>query len=151
MVKAYRPLSLEEALLIASRQIVTPLAGGTDLMVHHRTWSGLPPRFENPVLLIGHLEELKGLRKGKAMLRIGASSTLSMLMESGDVPPLLRACIRQIAGPSIRNRATIGGNVCNASPAADSMPALYVLNARALLAGKGGTRTVSIQELVEGP
>jgi CO/xanthine dehydrogenase FAD-binding subunit len=151
MVKAYRPLSLEEALHIASGQIVTPLAGGTDLMVHHRSWSGLPPRFENPVLFIGHLEELRGLRREKDLLRIGASITLSTLMESGDVPPLLRASLQQIAGPSIRNRATIGGNVCNASPAADSMPALYVLNAQALLAGKGGTRTVPIEELVAGP
>jgi xanthine dehydrogenase FAD-binding subunit len=151
MVKAYRPLSLEEALEIASERIVTPLAGGTDLMVHHRSWAGLSPRFENPVLFIGHLEELKGLRRDRAVLRIGASSTLSTLGENRDVPPLLRTSLQQIAGPSIRNRATIGGNVCNASPAADSVPALYVLNAQALLAQKEGRRTVSVQKLVQGP
>jgi CO/xanthine dehydrogenase FAD-binding subunit len=151
MVKAYRPESLREALRACAEQEVTPLAGGTDLMVHHRIWSGVPPRFEKPVLFIGHLGELKGLKREGSLIRIGACSTLTSLLENGDVPPLLVASIEQIAGPSIRNRATIGGNVCNASPAADSMPALYVLNSRALLAAEDRTRIVPIQEFTSGP
>jgi len=151
MVKAYRPQSLREALQLRAEQEVAPLAGGTDLMVHHRVWSGIPPRFEKPALFIGHLDELKGLKREGALIRIGSCSTLASLLENRDIPPLLGASIQQIAGPSIRNRATIGGNVCNASPAADSMPALYALNALAVLAAEGGTRIVPIQEFTSGP
>ena len=62
MGEAYRPLNLAEALEIVEKQGAVPLAGGTDLMVQHRSWSGLPPRFERPVVFIGHLDELREIK-----------------------------------------------------------------------------------------
>lgn len=151
MEVAYKPASLEEALNIVEERNAIPLAGGTDLMVHRRSWSGLPPRFEHPVVFIGHLDALIGIELEDGILSIGAANTLTSILEHREIPPLFRASIRQIAGPAIRNRATIGGNICNASPAADTLPAFYVLGAEAVLVSTAGTRVVPIEKFIEGP
>ncbi len=151
MGEAYRPLNLAEAIGIVKRQDAVPLAGGTDLMVQHRSWSGLPPRFERPVVFISHLDELRDIKTDGDSVTIGASCTLTSILQDERVPDLLRTAVHSIAGPSIRNRATIGGNICNASPAADSLPALYVLGAEVVLMGEMGARTISIEEFIEGP
>jgi CO/xanthine dehydrogenase FAD-binding subunit len=173
MGKAYRPLNILEALEIAEEHNALPLAGGTDLMVQHRSWSGLPPLIDRPVVFIGHLRELQEVALEQDALVIGAGCTLSSLLEDERMPALLREAVHSIGGPSIRSRATIGGNICNASPAADSLPALYVLgaemmstcrrgtaDARGQRGGKGGafltsgeceTRTIPIEAFIEGP
>jgi CO/xanthine dehydrogenase FAD-binding subunit len=151
MGEAYRPVSLHEALEMLDRHGALPLAGGTDLMVRYRNWPGLSPLFERPVVFTGQIEELQGIRREGDWLAIGASATLSSILEDEAVPPLLRRAVRSIAGPGIRNRATIGGNICNASPAADSLPALYVLNAELVLSSMSGTRNLPIGEFVTGP
>jgi CO/xanthine dehydrogenase FAD-binding subunit len=144
-------VSLNEALEILKHEEAVALAGGTDLMVHSRTWSGMVPKFESPVMFIGHLDELRGVESDRDSYIIGASSTLSSLLEYGELPDLLHRAVSAIAGPSIRNRATIGGNICNASPAADSLPALYVLDAEVVLSRAGGTRSLPIEEFINGP
>jgi CO/xanthine dehydrogenase FAD-binding subunit len=151
MDEAYRPVSLDQALDMLDKERAVPLAGGTDLMVRNRSWSGLAPRFERPVVFTGHLEELQEIRREGNFLSIGASATLSSILDDGNVPPLLRRAVASIAGPGIRNRATIGGNICNASPAADSLPALYVLNAEVVLSSLLGTRELPIGEFIRGP
>ncbi len=151
MGEAYRPLSLDEALEIAEEQNALPLAGGTDLMVQSRNWSGLPPHIERPVVFIGHLHELQEVTVEQEALVIGAGCTLSSILEDERMPALLREAVHSIGSSSIRSRATIGGNICNASPAADSLPALYVLGAEVELTGKKGTRTMPIEAFIEGP
>lgn len=151
MVRVFRPKSVKHALEIMSENQVIPLAGGTDLMVQRRAWSGLPPRFELPVLFIDHLEELQLLRKEEDQLRIGAGCTFSSLLEHEAVPREFKIVITQIACPQIRNKGTIGGNICNASPAGDTLPLLYALDAELVLVRKNDRRTLPIEEFLTGP
>lgn len=151
MVRAYRPPDFESALDIMREIHAIPFAGGTDLMVSHRNLSGLPPRFERPVLFIGHLEEIKKVEVTRDDIVIGACCTLSSLHHNESVPHALKTVIEHIASPSIRNRATIGGNICNASPAGDTLPILYALNAAIVLESKGKKRIIPIEDFVTGP
>jgi xanthine dehydrogenase FAD-binding subunit len=154
--RVYHPKNLEEALAIRSSNRVIPFAGGTDLMAKRRRWPGTP-RFEKPVLFIAHLDALKqitlnnaGIPDGK-QLQLGAACTLAALMTDERVPPALKGPIRGIGGPAIKNVATIGGNVCNASPAGDTLPALYALDASVVLAAEQGRRVLPIEEFITGP
>jgi len=151
MGEAYRPLSLDEALEIAETKNALPLAGGTDLMVQHRNWYGLPPRIERPVMFIGHLSELQGVHVEGDNLLIGSGTSLAYILESKQISLLLKQAVRSIGGPAIRSRASLGGNVCNASPAADTLPPLYVLGAELLLQHQKGERTVPIKSFIQGP
>jgi carbon-monoxide dehydrogenase medium subunit len=87
-------------------------------------------------------------------VRIGPSTTHSQLLASADInaifPALAEAC-REFAGPPIRNRGTIGGNIVNASPAADLIPPLLAYDARVLLASSDGNREVALAEFFTGP
>jgi xanthine dehydrogenase FAD-binding subunit len=151
MVSAYRPASLEEALGILSRGRATVLAGGTDLMVRYRRSTGCIPCFTLPVLFIGQLEELRAMHVEPGVIRIGAACTFSDLLRWNELPEELREVISGIASPAIRNRATVGGNVCNASPAADTLPYLYAVNAQAVLTGEGKSRLLPVSRLITGP
>jgi CO/xanthine dehydrogenase FAD-binding subunit len=151
MVSAYRPESFKEALRIRRDNRVVPLAGGTDLMVKHRRHTGLPPRFEAPVLFLGHLRELQYITLDGESLVVGAGTTLTDLLAEEQTPPALREAIAKIASPAIRNVATLAGNVCNASPAGDTLPALYCLDALLLLARDGEERLVNIEDFILGP
>lgn len=150
-MSAYQPASLKEALRIRAESGAVPLAGGTDWMVRRRRHSGLAPRFERPALFVARLPELRGVSLQNATLTMGAAVTLSELLADERVPGVLREAIAQMASPAIRNVATLGGNVCNASPAGDTLPALYCLNARLVLAGWRGERRVPIERFILGP
>jgi xanthine dehydrogenase FAD-binding subunit len=151
MVDVFKPRSLHEAVEILARSSATVLAGGTDLMVQKRRWGGLIPGFDRPVLLIGHLEELKGVRNTKKEIRIGSCCTYTELLSAEPVPEMLKICISQIASPGIRNRGTIGGNICNASPAGDTLPVLYALDASVMLSRDGTERALPIEKFIKGP
>jgi xanthine dehydrogenase FAD-binding subunit len=151
MVNVYRPASLVEALGFLRQNRAVPLAGGTDLMVQHRRSSGCTPSFGLPVLFIGHLDELKAMHAEKQTLRIGAACTYSDLLRWSELPDEFRTVISQIASPAIRNRGTVGGNVCNASPAGDTLPYLYALNAQAVVSNAEGNRLVPVSTLITGP
>jgi xanthine dehydrogenase FAD-binding subunit len=144
VVSAYRPASLDEALRIRAEDEAIPFAGGTDLMVKRRRYSGLVPRLDRPALFIAHLPQLRGVSLERAVLTVGAAVTLSEMLSDDRVPGVLREAIGQMASPAIRNVATLGGNVCNASPAGDTLPALYCLNARLVLGSQRGERRVPI-------
>jgi xanthine dehydrogenase FAD-binding subunit len=151
MLRTYRPEAYEDALLLRREMRAIPLAGGTDLMVERRRWSGLSPRFDMPVLFIGHVRDLKMIRHTGDTLRIGAACTLSDLLESEGVPCILKKAVAEMASHAIRNVATIGGNVCNASPAGDTLPPLYSLNADLVLDSLTGQRTIPISKFIRGP
>jgi xanthine dehydrogenase FAD-binding subunit len=151
MVGSFFPRTLNEALAIRKAEPVIPYAGGTDLMVRRRSWAGTLPRFEAPPLFIGRLRELREIHRGGGMLTVGAAVTLAELLEQEDVPGILKQAIAEMASPAIRNVATIGGNLCNASPAGDSLPPLYVLGAAIVLQSVSGQRELPIPDFIKGP
>ncbi len=151
MVSAFRPQTLEEALAVRRKKRAIPFAGGTDLMVQRRRGTGLVPDFKPAVLFIGHLEELKRISSESAFLHIGACCTYSRLLESPSVPPALKKAIGEIGSPAVKNRGTMGGNICNASPAGDTLPVLYALDAEVVLRSSGGSRILPIEDFILGP
>lgn len=151
MVRAYRPASLEEALAIRARESTILYCGGTDLIVQQRSWSGTLPGFPLPILCIGHLAELQAITVDQSSARLGASVTLGEILAHPDIPQFMKTPILEMASPAIRNLASLGGNICNASPAADSLPILYALDAQLTLASTNGRRTLNIRDFLTGP
>ncbi|MCP4577949.1 MAG: xanthine dehydrogenase family protein subunit M, partial [Deltaproteobacteria bacterium] len=147
-----RPETLDEAFLFLKHHgaDTCPLAGGTDVMVDLR--SG---KLKTPYLLdISRLPELQGIVLSEEGLSIGTGVTISEIYASPLVrehaPSMLKACAF-FGSPQIRNVATIGGNVGNASPSADTLPSLLVHETKAVLAGFSGERTVGLENLFDGP
>jgi CO/xanthine dehydrogenase FAD-binding subunit len=97
------------------------------------------------VLNLQRLPELSGIKVNAGKVDIGAAVTFTELRESSDVAracPILAQAAALVGGWQIQNRATIGGNVANASPAGDSLPALLALDARLVVAGPNGSREI---------
>ncbi|UCB46483.1 MAG: FAD binding domain-containing protein [Spirochaetota bacterium] len=151
MVDTFKPQSLQEAVDVLSDKGAILFAGGTDLMVQRRRRGGLIPDFDRPVILIGHLKELKEISNSTREIRIGSCCTYTALLSHKAVPEILKTCVSQIASPGIRNRGTIGGNICNASPAGDTLPVLYALDASVILARDNKERVLPIEKFIKGP
>lgn len=151
MVNAYFPKSLKEALesIIFNEYIV--FSGGTDLMVKKKQGAGLQPAFEKPVMFISELQELKQIILKDGFLYIGAGCTFSNLIESSIIPDFYKQVFSQIASPAIRNTATLAGNICNSSPAGDSLPLLYALDAMIIIETSCRKVEVPIQDFIIGP
>ncbi|MBW1715728.1 MAG: xanthine dehydrogenase family protein subunit M [Deltaproteobacteria bacterium] len=140
----YEPQGLEEALSLLDRfgHVAAILAGGTDLVPLMKQKKVQPKHLIN----IKHLRELDFIR-GDSMLEIGALTTIRAIEKSDFLQkkcPLLRDTAGRIGYVQIRNIGTIGGNICNASPAADFAPVLMVLDATVEIAGINGKRATSI-------
>jgi carbon-monoxide dehydrogenase medium subunit len=154
----YAPLSFGRLFELASADgaEVRFLAGGTDLTPRISAERNQIPRGEKPPLRIIYLGAL-GLDKVTdegEYVTIGACCTLSALLENALVNtklPALHEALAEMAGVSVRNTATIGGNIMNASPAADSVPALLVLEAECVLRSSSGERRVALSEFFTGP
>lgn len=151
MVSALNADTLEEALEIRAFQKVIPFAGGTDLMVRKKSWAGTLPAFDLPVLFIGNLDALKGCRSEDGTLRIGAAEKLADITGNPAVPEILRLAVKEMASPSIRSMGTIGGNIMNASPAGDTLPALCALDATVTVQSTAGSRELPIGQFILGP
>ena len=151
MADWYRPTTLAEALEIRGEQSVTPLAGGTDLYVRHRRGNGLPPAIEKPLLLVAHLEELREISFSDDELSIGAAVPYTTILNDARTPALLASSIRELAAPALRNAGTLGGNICNASPAADAVCPLYTLDAACEVRSARAKRLVPVADLITGP
>ena len=146
-----RPADLPAALGLLGSGRWTLLAGGTDLYPAH-VGRAIP----GPILDLGGLRELRGIAVdgvgGRQALRIGALTTWSDLVRAS-LPTAfegLRMAAREVGGVQIQNQGTIGGNLCNASPAADGVTALLALDASVELASSGGTRTLPLAAFVLG-
>ncbi|NHC40572.1 xanthine dehydrogenase family protein subunit M [Bacillus sp. MM2020_1] len=147
----YRFDRLDQTLSQLNREDCVIMAGGTDVMVLHKSGRGVPLKLPKPLVFIDHLSELKGVYQNQKDLHIGACCTYSELLEHPLIPVSLKNAIKTIAAPAIRNRGTLGGNICNASPAGDTMPLLYVYNAKLLLRSVNGDRLVEISDFIQGP
>lgn len=146
------PTSLSSALewLGANPEYVV-CAGGTDIVPLWVRGKAKPGR----LLFIGGIDEMKEIRRlDSGALRVGALVTHSQIVESPLVKagwPVLADACRSVGSWHVRNRGTIGGNICNASPAADTLPALSVLGSRVLLRTCADSREVGIEDFVTGP
>lgn len=147
-LKFLRPATLPEALDLLSQTAAQPIAGGTDLLVQLRQERRTVTGFIN----IADLPELKQLNITEHRLQIGAGVTFNQyLSEAATVFTPLSEAVAQIASPSVRNRATFGGNIVNASPAADTLPLLYALDAELTLRSAKGQRKISVHDFIIGP
>jgi carbon-monoxide dehydrogenase medium subunit len=147
----HRPDSLREACALLSEPDAVVLAGGTDLMVRWRTGRSAP----SSVVSLRGLDELTGITATPdGAIRIGARVSLSELMADTTIrercPVLIRAA-RFMGSPAVRHLATVGGNCCNASPAADLPPPLLVLDATVEITSADATRTVALADFFAGP
>ncbi|RKZ27887.1 dehydrogenase [bacterium] len=147
----YLPENLDEALEIRASTGAVPIAGGTDLMVRYRRGSGIPPQFDFPVMLIGKIDALRYIEVSADNIRIGSATTLTEIFRNEDVPQILKLAVGEMASPAIRNVAAIGGNIGNASPAGDTLPPLYILDAKIVLKNLNGEREVPIEDFITGP
>lgn len=146
----YRPDSLPEALSLLDEMgdEARPLAGGTDLLVNLKLKKVAP----KVLLDLGGLDELKGNRAQNSQVSLGALNTASRLASGGPlVPDLLAMGAGALGSPQVRNRATLGGNLVTARPAADLCLPLLALGARAILAGPDGEREVALDGYFKGP
>src|SRR5262245_51380744 len=117
----HRPSTVEEACRILAREPgAAVLAGGTDLMVHlGQAWRGRRPP---AVVNVKRIPGLDAIGVTDSVVRLGALASLTALIEHpvvGREYPMLPFAARYMGSPAIRNLATVGGNLCNASPAAD--------------------------------
>lgn len=150
MVEVFKPLTLQEALKIRSSKDTILFAGGSDLMVKYRSWSGTIAELPLDVLFIGHLKELQEISLSNNTLKIGAAVSFSQILEDNRIPAYIKLPLSEIGSPSIRNLGTIGGNICNSSPAGDTLPMLYALDAEVIVASKNNTRTIGISNFIVG-
>ena len=105
-------------------------------MVEKRRGKALAADLTLPIIHIKDVPELNKIEINDGYVEIGACCSYSTLLESENIPQILKDAIITIGGPAVRNFGTIGGNICNASPAADCIPPLAVLDARLLLESK---------------
>jgi len=148
-----RPETLEEAsaLLEEYGADARVLAGGTDLIVRLRRGQALP-RIVIDLKRVSSLHS--GIVEAGAGLRVGALAMMSQIIEDERMRhhfPALVEAARVVGSVQIRNRATLAGNICNASPAADTAPPLLIFEAVVNLFSKAGRRAVPVAEFLTGP
>jgi carbon-monoxide dehydrogenase medium subunit len=141
------PGTLQDALqLLSKRQPgIMPVAGGTNLTVDLRGGRHQPLI----ILNIDSLEELRGIKEKNGHLVIGAGTCLAEILKDPQihrVAPALRLAASLFANPLIRNRATLGGNLADGSPAADSAPPLLALGAEVTLKSQSNERTIPLDK-----
>jgi CO/xanthine dehydrogenase FAD-binding subunit len=141
-----RPADLDEALgwLAGGARV---MAGATDIF---------PAAGERPLsgdyIDVSNLHSLRGIRVDAEAVRIGAAATWTDIV-AADLPPAfdaLKVAAREIGAVQIQNRGTIAGNLCNASPAADGVPPLLILDASVELASNRGARRLPLSQFITG-
>jgi CO/xanthine dehydrogenase FAD-binding subunit len=149
-VEVHSARSLRETIeFLSTGKRFKVIAGGTDLIVQLKT--GALPKTD--LLDISRVDELRFIRLEEGVLRIGALTTFMEIYRSDLVrryAPVLSEAAFTFGSFQIMNKATIGGNIVNASPAADSLPPLYVLEAELVIVGPRGERVVSIRDFYRG-
>ena len=147
----HSPQTVEAAsALLAADPLARVLAGGTDLIVQLRSQRFVPSAIVD-IKRIAGMNEIRAVNGG---FMIGAATPCTALKDHAALaaawPGVIEAA-NLIGSVQVRNRATMAGNLCNASPAADSVPALVAAGATCLIAGPGGTREVAVETIPAGP
>ena len=147
-----RPRHLAHALRLLNDSLrderLVPLAGGTDLFVYLHAGTQAGSRY----LDLSPLAELRAIRAGKGGLRVGALATFDAIARHRACAdwPMLPQAARVVGAAQIQNRATIGGNIANASPAGDSLPVLLAYDAVVHVASVRGERAIAFSDLYTG-
>lgn len=148
-----RPTSLAEAIeaLRDAGESAHPLGGGTDLLVQVKEGGRRP----SALISLAAVPELAGVQiTADGTLRVGARATMQEVADHATVQQRFSALAdgaSVVGSYQTRNTATVGGNVCNAAPSADTSPPLVVLGARAQIAGVNGEREIPVEDLWAGP
>lgn len=148
----HAPETIEQAVaLLAGDAGARPLSGGTDLIVQMRSGRTAPSAIVD-LKRIGGMSGVRALPGGG--FAVGAATPCTALKDDAALaaawPGVVEAA-NLIGSVQVRNRATMAGNLCNASPAADSVPALVAAGATCLVAGPDGTREVAVEDIPAGP
>ena len=148
-MKYFRPNSLDEYYKISAKGS-TLFAGGTDLIPLFEREHNIP----NSIIDLKKLPNFSGVELVDNYIVIGAGTTIEEIKNCDlikkNLNALAQACT-DFGSVQIRNRATIGGNICNASPSGDTLAPLYAFNAKLNLRSKNATRTIPIYEFIIGP
>ena len=147
----HSPDTVEKAVaLLAADAKARPLAGGTDLIVQMRSHRAAP----SAIVDIKRIAGMSSIRAEAGGFAIGAAAACTALKDNKALaaawPGVVEAA-NLIGSVQVRNRATMAGNLCNASPAADSVPALVAAGASCVIAGPGGSREVPVEAVTTGP
>ena len=148
MTDYHRPRTLAEALDLAAGGGLTLAAGCTDLFPATQG-----PGLSGRVLDLTGVAALRGIAEGPEGWRIGALTTWAEVI-AAPLPPAfdgLKAAAREVGSVQIQTAGTVGGNLCNASPAADGVPCLMTLEAGVELASAVGTRLLPLSDFLTGP
>jgi len=147
----YAPDSIEELLeMLKSKPNAKLIAGGTDLLLQMKQGTARP----ETVISLKNVEELRGFSVSKNGYRLGAGMTLRGITRSNELTqnfPGLVYAAGVVASEQIRSLATLGGNICNASPSADMVPPLIALDAVVQLVSNQGQRDLSLSDFFKGP
>ena len=142
--------TLDEALKLMGKFDARLKAGGTDLIPQMKR---IGINFKSIVDISGIIS-LENIKENEDSISIGPLATHNDIIKSdivGKFAPVLAQSASMMAGPQIRNMGTIGGNICNASPAGDLIPGLIVLNAQFQITRSEGTRVIPAEEFFKGP
>lgn len=147
----HAPETVAQAIaLLAGNPDARPLAGGTDLIVQMRSGRVAP----SGIVDLKRIAGMIGVRAQAGGFAIGAATPCTALKNDtalvGAWPGVVEAA-NLIGSVQVRNRATMAGNLCNASPAADSVPALIAAGATCLIVGPNGDRVIAVEDLPQGP
>ena len=145
------PAALEEAVASMGQGDARALAGGTDLIPQLREGR----RHAAAIIDVKRIAELTAIsRSNGGGAAIGAAASATAVARNREIAlnyPAVAQAARLIGSVQIQNRASLGGNICNAAPSADAIPALICHAARALIAGHHGRRELDVEELFEAP
>ncbi len=149
--EVHLPGSLEDLWSTLSRHPEAAIyAGGTDLFPRLRKGMSSPAS----LVCLERIRDLRGVRDHEDTVFLGSCATHASLLSSSlvrDHFPVLVKGLATLGSPHIRNMGTLGGNIVTASPAGDSLPALYVLGAEVQILSKGARRRIPIREFVKEP
>lgn len=149
-VRYEAPRTVSDAVKIAATSGAKFIAGGTDLLVQIRNGAAQPAVYVD----IKRIPELIGVTLDSSGVRIGAATPAAVVCENAEVRKLWPGLLDGtglIGSTQIQGRGSIGGNLCNASPAADSVCGLIINEARCVIAGPKGERTVPVEQFNTGP
>lgn len=146
------PTSIQDAIqsLASSTGTTKVLAGGTDLLVQLRAGMISPDH----IVDLKRIPELKAISEENGGFRIGAAVAGAELSEHKDIPNVWPGVVEGldlIGSTQIQGRASLGGNLCNGSPAADSVPAMIAAGATCKIVGPDGEREAKVEDIVVGP
>ena len=150
MIDCRRPKTVDELIETLDSGKYKIFAGGTDLMIRKRQWQGAERRFEEDIVFIEQIDELKGITEDKEHYHIKTCTTHFNMEKSLVLPECIRLPYRLMGNPAIRNVATVGGNIVNSAQVADSLPLLYALDGKIHLKSKDGSRILPVDQFIKG-